>query len=381
MDYRGRAEADNMYQSVIQLLNAGQWTESSNLLYRLIYSFPNYAPAYWLRMIIKYGATPENVADQQIDFTGNPDFVMAMNLATPEEKAEYEYIYNTCLGNIALQQECDQRKLEVSKAYQTMSTDDFLFEQKENLENELNRFPKKIKLMKSRPVTYVGMGIYGLSHLVVIIGLFFLLFTSSHHAYSGTTELIYGIYSVTLIFGYLLAIPLAIVGMFLLFAYKALPSIPYAISISVLCAVVMVVFVLGSDETVMQVGGIVCFVMIYLICFTVIPLIFFVKTYPFSKRMGGDIKQLKQRYEILLAQYREVIDALHQNFANLLNQIQYECMLRRSSPTAVLYDNVPPYYQTFINNNTATYKKYEKYGNSIQKKKRKKKENWDGEEY
>lgn len=105
IDQRDFNNAKIQYENAYKLYENRQSEEAIGVLDDLIKARPNYAEAYWLRMVLKLGVKLETLPLQQVDISNNPDYLQAVHNAEEAKAGEYQRIKDICLRNIKVQEE------------------------------------------------------------------------------------------------------------------------------------------------------------------------------------------------------------------------------------------------------------------------------------
>ena len=319
------------------------------------------AEDYWNQILGRLGATNETIYNWQADLSLEPEFAEAMSLATPEKRAEYDCIYQTCLYNLMLQQECDGRKMELAKSYRDCWADRGLFDRKHLIEEDMDEFQKAHARKKVRPSAFVSIPFHVIGLLIyLLLGFLILGFAVTSPFLSG--QGIEGAQVAVLIFGCLVAVPHGLISIVLFLTFSPIFDAIYS---SLQLISWLVFFIAGcmmfSDRT----GGVftVLFFLIgYPLSFIIIPLIFMVIHRIVTKRGGGILRRLtpeeRETYHEYLSDYSDVINRLNDSFALQLNLIQADCEARKHHPEAALYNNIPQYYEEFCAANEADFQAF-----------------------
>ena len=315
----------------------------------------------WMQMIQRLGAAPETIINWQADLALEPEFSQVLIFAADAQKEEYEYIYQTCLYNLQLQQECDARKMEIAKSFQDGWADRALFDDKFYLEEDMEEILNSSVKKHFKPVMFFGIlpRIAG-SVLSVLTFFIFLLWVLTSGGYSG-----YGFDDaaiLVLVFGYLLAMPATIVGTALIFSYYLIPDLIYNVAWGVLTLAAFLVGVMTYKYTGGQIFVIVFYFVEYYIFYVLVPIIYLIVSMNVIKKSKSKVrirkKSEKMNYEDLLKQYSEVLYKLNGSFASQLDFVQADCEGRKHHATAALYNNTPEYFKEFCTENEVQYSDY-----------------------
>jgi hypothetical protein len=315
------------------------------------------AEEYWNQILARLGATNETILNWQADLRLEPEFAEVMRLATPEKRAEYDYIYQTCLYNLMLQRECDGRKMELAKAYRDGWADRDLFDRKHYAEEDMDEFQKSHLRKNVGTATYIGIPFHVIGFLIYALLMIIVLI-----ACLISMQVDEGAQAMVLIFGCLVVVPHGVIANILVLTFSPIVDIVYS---SVTFIIWVGFFILGcimfNDRT-GELFTVLFFAIAYPLIDLLIPLIFTIFALRTRKRKTGVLGRLKQAdreiYNEYLSDYSDIINQLNESFAMQLNLIQADCEGRKHHPEAALFNNIPQYYQEFCAENEEDYRQF-----------------------
>ena len=101
-------DREQMYSRALSFIRVKDYFGAKPFIERLIKSYPDYAPGYWLRMLNTFEATPANITHMQFDLYSNPDYKKAVELAKGDLKDVYTNTAAICKKNLSDQEKFDR---------------------------------------------------------------------------------------------------------------------------------------------------------------------------------------------------------------------------------------------------------------------------------
>ena len=114
-------KADIRFNNALALLDSGNQAKAIEELDEIIKLNPAYSKAYWLRMLTQYGYDDRNISNYPVDFKNNPDYVMALQTATGEEKEYYQKMCGLCSDNNKIQNEYIEKRGQLENEYMNLN--------------------------------------------------------------------------------------------------------------------------------------------------------------------------------------------------------------------------------------------------------------------
>lgn len=114
---REKEKATKTLNNAVVLAKSGHKEQAKKQMDELIKANPNFAEAYWQRMLLKYDANDKTITQIRVDLTKDPDFIQAVNNAAGDRKKYYINVANECKANCALQSEYDMKFVELRRKY------------------------------------------------------------------------------------------------------------------------------------------------------------------------------------------------------------------------------------------------------------------------
>lgn len=121
IDKRDFNNAKVQYDNALRLYETGNAKEALSILNELVKTRPNYAEAYWLRMLVRLGFNFNSISLQQLDLSKDPDYLQAVQNATDAKKGEYIHIKDICLRNIEVQNQYYEEAKELCHDFSTFN--------------------------------------------------------------------------------------------------------------------------------------------------------------------------------------------------------------------------------------------------------------------
>lgn len=165
IDKRDFTNAKVQYENALRLYESGNREESMAILNELVKVRPNYAEAYWLRMLIRLDQTFNTIALQQLDFSKDPDYLQAVQNASDTLKGEYVHIKDTCLRNIEVQDTYNEEAEKLRKEYTSFDLSIHGMQQVIGIRERMEQLKKK-KVHEERW--------YGSNYIFWVLGVFLL---------------------------------------------------------------------------------------------------------------------------------------------------------------------------------------------------------------
>ncbi|MBR4579754.1 MAG: hypothetical protein IKO32_00805 [Lachnospiraceae bacterium] len=278
------------------------------------------AEIYWNRLLGKFGCTPETICNIQFDFSGDSDYLYALQLSTPEQRAEYEEICGICAYNMNLQYNLNGVVHDYIENHKCGLSDTDLFDSKKRLEDDMKKVKKKISKAWWTPLPFVGTVFWVIDF--IIMSLIFIFYDTSHR--SDMSDFVAGCFFFSTIF--------IVLAYALTFSYLLLFDILYNIFLIIYAFIWFVIGVTASSFDFSKPG----FFLIYGIPMLIIPLIVFLSTFPwkFARRLKRD-KMLEQ-YANDMEWYEDTSSRILDSFENYMNNLYADYSSRKTSPDAFL---------------------------------------------
>lgn len=167
IDKRDFSNAKVQYENALRLYESGNREEAMTILNELVKVRPNYAEAYWLRMLIRFNQTFNTIALQQLDFSKDPDYLQAVQNASDTLKGEYVHIKDTCLRNIEVQDEYDYESQELFEQFSSFNISIPGMQQVLNLKEKLETIEKGKAFKEYYDINSIMLWVFGIVLLCI----------------------------------------------------------------------------------------------------------------------------------------------------------------------------------------------------------------------
>lgn len=278
------------------------------------------AELYWNNLLNRFSCTPENIRTIQFDFSSDPDYQAALQLASAEQRAEYEDICRTCTYNLRLQYGLNSAVHSFIESHQNGTADEKLQNQKKQLEDDMKKIKKKIPKAWWMPLPFIGLAFGIIDFIVMLLITVFYEIDSGHDM----SDFVAGCFFFSTIF--------IVMAYVLQFSYFLLYDILYNIFMIIYAFVWFMVAIVQSNLPFVKP----VFIIIYWLPMFVIPLIVFLSTFPwkFARRLKRD--KLLEQYANDLEWFETATDGIVGGYENYMNGLYAEYSSRKSSPDAFL---------------------------------------------
>lgn len=117
---REKEKAVKALNNAVVLARSGHMVQAKKQMDEIIKNNPNFADAYWQRMLLKYEANDKTITQIRVELSMDPDYIQAVNNATGEKKKFYMQVAEECRANCALQSNYNTKFGELKKRYKQL---------------------------------------------------------------------------------------------------------------------------------------------------------------------------------------------------------------------------------------------------------------------
>lgn len=114
---REQDKAIKKLNNAIVLAKSNNKTEAKRLLDEIIKDHPDFAAAYWQRLLFNLNVNDKTIVQQQFDLRKHSDYIQAISNAVGDQKKYYQEVERKCSANRALQSEYQDRFLNIKQQY------------------------------------------------------------------------------------------------------------------------------------------------------------------------------------------------------------------------------------------------------------------------
>lgn len=117
---REKEKAVKALNNAVVLARSGHKEQAKSQIDELIKANPNFADAYWQRMLLKYDANDKTITSIRVDLSKDPDYIQAVNNASGDKKKFYLNVAEECRANCALQSDYNAKFNALKKKYKQL---------------------------------------------------------------------------------------------------------------------------------------------------------------------------------------------------------------------------------------------------------------------
>ncbi len=114
---REKEKAVKTLNNAVVLARSGHKEQAKKQIDELIKANPNFADAYWQRMLLKYEANDQTITQVRVELSMDPDYIQAVNNASGDKKKFYIKVAEECRANCALQSDYNTKFFALRNKY------------------------------------------------------------------------------------------------------------------------------------------------------------------------------------------------------------------------------------------------------------------------
>ena len=157
-----------------KLLEMGHYNEALLEFNKAIEENPNYANAYWNRLLTKLKISEEQMKGIAIDFTDEKDYIMAITYAEGEERERYVEVANISKKNLQLQNDYEKetRRIYIEYTSNNENSENPLLSKRREKETAIEKGVEQIKKTypKMLSTSIMFTIIYGVGWITALVG-------------------------------------------------------------------------------------------------------------------------------------------------------------------------------------------------------------------